>query len=78
MIRMLIAGFQRFPESLSDLLRSTDCFKLLWHAKSMPKKNGSLSIKTIEQVRQATQADLKRVKNNPPTVASERKQKKNR
>jgi hypothetical protein len=40
----------------------------------MPKKDGSSSIKTIEQVREATQADVKRVKNTPPTAVSERKQ----
>jgi hypothetical protein len=39
----------------------------------MTKKNGSSNIKTIEQVREATQADVKRVKNTPPSAASEEK-----
>jgi hypothetical protein len=40
----------------------------------MAKKDGSSNIKTIEQVREATQADVKRVKSTPPTEASVRKQ----
>jgi hypothetical protein len=52
---------------------STDYFNILWHTESMSKKDGSSRIKTIQQVREATQADVKRVNNTPPTAATERK-----
>jgi hypothetical protein len=43
----------------------------------MTKKDGSSKQKSIEEVRAATQADVKRITNTPARVASERKHVKN-
>jgi len=54
-----------FPESPDSREGPTDDVNRLCHARCMPKKDGTSSSKTIEQVREATQADIKRVKHTP-------------
>jgi hypothetical protein len=57
----------QFPESHGS---STVYFISLWQPYDMPKKNGSSNRMTIEQIRAATRADVKRILDKPPVSKS--------